>query len=177
MSIYKGTTLIAGALPNAANQDLSNLSQTGQAVIDGKADTDLNNITSTASANFDGVWVSQTYEIITSNTTFGSDTDHPYSLSSYLPNDNYVYEVFYSIAGETGTTSGNAADISIYSDLLPTTNRVARAKTRSSSSVTWCGSGTALIGTNKSIGVRNMGNNVTVNYFRIFAYRRVGTNQ
>ena len=45
MSIYKGTTLIAGALPNAANQDLSNLSQTGQAVIDGKADTDLSNAT------------------------------------------------------------------------------------------------------------------------------------
>jgi hypothetical protein len=47
MSIYKGTTLIAGALPNAANQDLSNLSQTGQAVIDGKADTDLTNVTDT----------------------------------------------------------------------------------------------------------------------------------
>ena len=45
MSIYKGTTLIAGSLPNAANQDLSNLSQTGQAVIDGKADTDLSNAT------------------------------------------------------------------------------------------------------------------------------------
>ena len=48
MSIYKGTTLIAGALPNAANQDLSNLSQTGQAVIDGKADTDLTNATDQA---------------------------------------------------------------------------------------------------------------------------------
>lgn len=45
MSIYKGTTLIAGSLPNSANQDLSNLSQTGQAVIDGKADTDLSNAT------------------------------------------------------------------------------------------------------------------------------------
>lgn len=45
MSIYKGTTLIAGVLPNSANQDLSNLSQTGQAVIDGKADTDLSNAT------------------------------------------------------------------------------------------------------------------------------------
>ena len=45
MSIYKGTTLIAGAFPNSANQDLSNLSQTGQAVIDGKADTDLSNAT------------------------------------------------------------------------------------------------------------------------------------
>lgn len=45
MSVYKGTTLIAGAFPNAANQDLSNLSQTGQAVIDGKADINLSNAT------------------------------------------------------------------------------------------------------------------------------------
>lgn len=47
MSVYKGTTLIAGSLPDAANQDLSNLSQTGQAVIDGKADTDLSNVPTT----------------------------------------------------------------------------------------------------------------------------------
>ena len=39
MSVYKGTTLIAGSLPNAANQHLSNLSQTGQAILDNKVDT------------------------------------------------------------------------------------------------------------------------------------------
>ena len=39
MSVYKGTTLIAGSLPNSANQDLSNLSQTGQAILDNKVDT------------------------------------------------------------------------------------------------------------------------------------------
>lgn len=55
MSIYKGTTLIAGSLPNAANQDLSNLSQTGQAVIDGKADTDLANVTNTGKVLMSGM--------------------------------------------------------------------------------------------------------------------------
>lgn len=55
MSIYKGTTLIAGALPNAANQDLSNLSQTGQAVIDGKADVDLTNATDQAKSLIGGM--------------------------------------------------------------------------------------------------------------------------
>lgn len=55
MSIYKGTTLIAGSLPNSANQDLSNLSQTGQAVIDGKADTDLTNITDSAKVLMSGM--------------------------------------------------------------------------------------------------------------------------
>ena len=39
MSVYKGTTLIAGSLPNSANQDLSNLSQTGQEVLDSKVNS------------------------------------------------------------------------------------------------------------------------------------------
>lgn len=48
MSIYLGNQLIAGDNSSFANQDLSNLSATGQAVIDGKADTSLSNINSTA---------------------------------------------------------------------------------------------------------------------------------
>lgn len=44
MSIYKGDTLLVGNIPNSANQDLSNLSNTGQAVIDNKTDIDMSNI-------------------------------------------------------------------------------------------------------------------------------------
>ena len=49
MSLRLGTTLIAGLteLSEMANTDLSNLSATGQAVIDGKASTSLSNLTST----------------------------------------------------------------------------------------------------------------------------------
>lgn len=178
MSIYKGTTLIAGALPNAANQNLSNLSQTGQAVIDGKADTDLTNLTSTASPNFDGQIVQTTLDIITSTTSINSNETKTYDLSSYLPDDNYTYEVYYSVAGETGTTSGNNVDIVVSSALLPATNRVARARTRASSSVTWCGSGTIPItGANRNISVTNLGSAGSINFFRVLAYRRVGTNQ
>ena len=36
MSLYKGNNLISGAIPNSANQSLSNLDSTGQDIIDGK---------------------------------------------------------------------------------------------------------------------------------------------
>lgn len=36
MTLYKGTQLIAGSLPDSANKSLSNLDSTGQAIIDGK---------------------------------------------------------------------------------------------------------------------------------------------
>ena len=158
MSIYKGTTLIAGALPNSANQDLSNLSQTGQEVIDGQI-------------------VQTTLDIITSTTSINSNETKTYDLSSYLPDDNYTYEVYYSVAGETGATSGNNVDI-VVSALLPATNRVARARTRSASSVTWCGSGTIPItGANRNISVTNLGSAGSINFFRVLAYRRIGTNQ
>lgn len=148
-----------------------------QTQLDGKADTDLSNLTSTASANFDGVWISGTYNIISSSTTLNAGADKSYSLSTYLPDDNYVYEVYFSITGTTGANSGNYVDIAISSTFLPSTNRVAGAQTRTASSVMWTGSGTAPIGTNRTINVRNFGNNCTVNQFRVFAYRRIGTNQ
>ena len=177
MSIYKGTTLIAGALPNSANQDLSNLSQTGQAVIDGKADTDLSNLTSTASTNFDGEIISNTHEIISSSTTINAGVVKTYSLSSYLPNDNNIYEVYYSVDGNTGTTSGNMASIACYSSLIGNTNYAAKARTRTSNSVTWAASGVIPIGTDRNIYLKNYDDAVTVGHFRVFAYRRIGTNQ
>ena len=43
MSLYKGTNLISGAMPNSANQSLSNLNSAGQDIIDGKVDLDYSN--------------------------------------------------------------------------------------------------------------------------------------
>lgn len=179
MSIYKGTTLIAGALPNSANQDLSNLSQTGQAVIDGKADTDLSNLTSTACTNFDGQWVSTAINMISSTTTINSATTKDYSLSNDLPNDNYVYEVLFTCSGNTGTSSGNTAEISVGSSLCDVgTYRVAFATTRSSSAVGWCGAGIIPIGTDRTISIRQIArSSCSCDFFRIKAYRRIGTNQ
>lgn len=96
MSIYKGTTLIAGSLPNAANQDLSNLSQTGQAVIDGKADTDLANVTNTGKVLMSGMGMpSDTYVDLTlgaSGSTYTAPANGWFTFSKKTNNTNqYIF--------------------------------------------------------------------------------------
>ena len=148
--------------------------------VNSKADVDLSNLGATQSANFDGQWVTSSsyYEIIGSDTTFSAATTYTYDLSSYLPNDNHIYEVMGYAAGNTGATSGNAADISCGSSLISVnTFRIAGATTRTDSAIHWCGCFSMLIGTDRKIYLRQTGNSAcTVNQFRLYAYRRVGTN-
>ena len=70
MSIYLGNQLIAGDNSSFANQDLSNITATGKAVIDGQ-------------------WV------VVGTYISGANTVGSYTLdiSSLLPADNYKYEV------------------------------------------------------------------------------------
>ena len=51
MTVYKGDKLISGSIPNSANQSLSNLNSTRQAIIDGKASTTLSNVSSIDSSS------------------------------------------------------------------------------------------------------------------------------
>ena len=87
----------------------------------------------------------------------------------------------YSAKGTTGSTSGNEADICVGSGLIDvTTHRVAAAQTRTSNSVSWAAAGVMLIGsttagsTMRAIYIRQSGSsNCTLNYFRVYAYRRL----
>ena len=121
MSIYKGTTLIAGSLPNAANQDLSNLSQTGQAVIDGKADTDLSNVPTTKgilteSYNNSGSWYrvyadgwcEQGGVITPSSTTVNYKITllKPYLNTNYVLSLNNTEPNAYSSSSNTASANG-----------------------------------------------------------------------
>lgn len=54
MSLYKGDTLISGAIIDGANQSLSNLNSTGQGVLNAKANTDLSNLSVTGQAVING---------------------------------------------------------------------------------------------------------------------------
>ena len=71
--------ITATALANLANKDLSNLSQTGQDVIDNKADIDLSNITDTGKITIAHLGMpSNTYENLTlgaSGTTYTAPAD------------------------------------------------------------------------------------------------------
>lgn len=56
-----------------------------------KADTDLSNLSATGQKVIDGQWVGSYSQISTAKATGTYDID----LSSYLPNDNYNYEVYF----------------------------------------------------------------------------------
>ena len=130
--------------------------------------------------NNDG-WTISYSQLVNTATTMSASTTLTYSLATYLPSDNFVYEVMYSVKGTTGSTSGNEADICVGSGLIDvTTHRVAGAQTRTSNSVTWSTSGRMLIGsttagsTMRAIYIRQSGaSNCTLNYFRVYAYRKL----
>lgn len=93
MSLYKGTTLISGAIPDMANQSLSNLNSAGTKVIDGQ-------------------WTYSYLDIDT--TTSIHTTKHNLGTTgtgalSYLPADctTYKYEVFVVLNG-VSTSANNA---------------------------------------------------------------------
>lgn len=155
MSIYKGTTLIAGALPDAANQSLSNLNSTGQNKIDG------------AFVNTDGT--------IATNVSLNGTTALSYTLS-FLPNDNYNYEVLIVASVLTGATSGNQVTAGVFSDLITASVGVCRAQTRTSSVVTSAGAVWLPVSNSHKIYVeRKTGYNGTGSFY-YEGYRRIGTN-
>ncbi len=143
--------------------------------LNGKADTDGTNMAQSVK-KFDSEWVGETYDIA-SSVTLNSSTNN-YNLSSYLPDDDYCYEIIGSVYGNTGSTSGDYVDIRVSSSVIDNTYRVASARTRSSSSVNWSGTFVLVIGTDRTISLGNSSSyNASVNSFKIFAYRRVGTNK
>ena len=143
--------------------------------LNAKADSDGTNMTSSVK-KFDSEWVGETYDIA-SSVTLNSSTNN-YNLSSYLPDDDYCYEIIGSVYGNTGSTSGDYVDIRVSSSVIDNTYRVASARTRSSSSVNWSGTFVLVIGTDRTISLGNSSSyNASVSSFKIFAYRRVGTNK
>lgn len=140
---------------NYANSDLSNLSSTGQHVIDGQ-------------------WVGSTKLLVTGG-SFSADTNIKYDLSTYLPNDNYKYEVLGSLYGSTLETSGKYVNMYVKSSECSSLT-VASATTRTSSRVRFGGLFIIPIGTNRTITFKDTGNGGIELEIVIQAYRRIGTN-
>ncbi len=114
----------------------------------------------------DGQWTSVGLDIKVNYTLAAGATEN-WSISG-LPSDSYTYEVMGSInASSSGTTA-----VGIRSAVV--NSSVCRAVTIAGQSSTF----TIPIGTDHKIGLANINTSasVTINYFRIFAYRRIGTN-
>lgn len=141
--------------------------------------TDASNLSSTGQKVFDGVWVDQSVDLA-SNVSMAASASKNYSLSSYLPNDGAIYEVKFSIEGETGNTSGNGLEYRAYSDVLTSSTRggVIAGRTRTSSTMLFASSFILPIGSGRKIYIdnSNSSSSSTLVYLRAQGYRRVGTN-
>lgn len=84
--------------------------------LQGKANTDLSNLSDSGKKVIDGQWVSKT-ETLSTATAAGTYT---IDLSSYLPNDNYNYEVlFVHTFYDTGDNSGKLYQWTDYTGSQP----------------------------------------------------------
>ncbi|MBQ8460468.1 hypothetical protein IJ541_10260 [bacterium] len=86
--------------------DLTNFSESGQALFDEKANAD----------DIDGTWVTKDVSVV-DNASITAGATKTYSLSSSLPNDNNVYELIFFAGVNAIAKSGNYANIQIKTSL------------------------------------------------------------
>lgn len=148
-------------------------------LIDTKADVDGSNMVSSVK-NFDGQWVHSKSYLISSTTSLDAQTSRSFDLSSYLPNDNYQYEVIVSVTGTTSTTSGQTFNTWFKSDIFTNTYSFVgtRVTTRTASSMTSGATVAIPVGTGRSIAIYNGSSAAgSITELWLSGYRRIGTNQ
>jgi len=125
------------------------------------------------SNNFDGQWV---YSSLTLLSGSAPTSDQTVSLSSYLPNDGYNYEVL--ITGEISVTntSGKWVYLSVQSDII--TSPLFMLQERTNSALTVHDASTLIIpvGQNRSVTIGAEASNAGSANIYAYGYRRIGTN-
>ncbi len=142
--------------------------------LNGKANTSLSNLNIIGQAVIDGQWTAEAQTICTGRTS--ETSDKTWDLSSYLPSDNYNYEVILVGAVTTGTTSGNQARILLKSSIIQTNVCICNAQTRTTSNITTYGACIIPIGADHEITVSGWGSNTGAYSLYLRGYRRIGTN-
>lgn len=137
------------------------------------------NRSNTAYCNFPNTTCVDSKVYNTSNTLLDngnlSVAEHSYSLSSYLPDDGNIYEIFLEIRGRTGATSGNYA--LIYANGGTTACNLVYTTTRSSNFTTFCSYGSVYVSSARNLKIKLTGNAITNTTIVIRGYRRIGTNE
>ena len=131
--------------------------------------------------NFDGEWIPSRY-IILNGATLSGGSCAPYSLSSYLPDDGYDYEVIFEGVSQSTATSGKVAQLTLLSGSYTTGTtgwRLGKCTARTSALV-FCG-GSAIIpifASDKNISVyaQDSDSNNASSYVWATGYRRIGKN-
>lgn len=156
--------------------------QSGVAVasaISGKANTNLSNISGTSTKSIDGQWVYSVSTLANSVSWNNSSSETTYSLSSYLPNDNYNYEVIFGVYATTSATSGKFIGVTLKTDIIngefvP----ICQNRARTNASVDCRGSVVLPVGTGRSVTQYSTTSaNADGTYtLAVYGYRRIGTN-
>jgi hypothetical protein len=137
--------------------------------LQGKSNTDLSNLSETGKKAIDGQWVSAPY-LLSSATDTGTYT---IDLSSYLPNDNYTYEVILNI--KTYHTTG--CNVTVYSNDFPPFEFSSKTYMSDIGQYARSQANTFLIPVSQKQVLMKIGTaNASENYLSMIAYRRVGTN-
>ena len=150
-----------------------------QTQLDGKADTSLSNLSSTGQKVIDGQWVYSPLLIADSVNWDNTSSDVSYSLTNYLPNDSYNYEVLVTGFVTTGTTSGQFITIGLYSDIIiDNIVYLCTARTRTTSYNEASGNAIIPVGSGRYVKQyhSNSGNAKGSYTIRLLGYRRIGTN-
>lgn len=140
-----------------------------------KTDTDLSNLTSAGQKVIDGQWVYK-YVELANQVNIGPSATLNYSLASYLPDDNYDYEVQLSATGTTlGLTSATMTIIGGSGSL-----RGFLFANQNTTNATVTGAGNMIVPvphSNRNININNgAASTCTLNAVRLYGYRRIGTN-
>ena len=138
------------------------------------ADKSLSNLTSTASTNLDGQWVSKLTELFNAE-GYPNSTVTNVSLSSYLPNDEYCYEILLCCSHNRNAAAG-AVRVGLNSSLAGSVfgiNDIYNYSVRNQVSNTFI----LPIGTSHSFTIEAMSWSIQGQLIlTAFAYRRIGTN-
>lgn len=125
---------------------------------------------------FDGQWVSS-YASIASGATLASSGTKSYSLSSYLPNDSFTYEVLVEGTVTTGSTSGNNTRFYITNSNSQFARDLGSCTTRTSNTQTAGGTATIVVpSSNRNIVAHNDGNASITYSLTVRGYKKVGLN-
>ena len=145
-----------------------------------KADVDGSNMISSVK-NFDGQWA-MVNVAIASDVTYTQDQTVTYDISSYLPNDNYDYEVLFTAYLRTAETANSATGCHLYTGSQSSgviNVRIGRCVTRTNASANASGNGILPIyHTDRKVTWGNTDSSGTSGAcgLRMMAYRRIGTN-
>ena len=125
-----------------------------------------------------GKWVYKRITVARGLTLGAGASSSPYSLSSYLPNDGYDYEVLLVASGSTGASSGNNIALRPgISSSADSNTGIGRQVTRTSSSMITGGQIKVVIGTARTVYIGNGGSSGSATGVSLYAmaYRRIGT--